>query len=44
MKDFRTNPKFLAFKADFLRRCADTKTTRWWRFGIVAAIFIAWVA
>lgn len=44
MKDFRTNPKYQALKADFLRRCAETKTTRWWRFGIVAAIFIAWVA
>lgn len=30
-------------KADFLKRVRSTKTTRWWRFGIVAAIYIAWV-
>lgn len=30
-------------KADFMRRVKATKTTRWWRFGIVAALFIAWV-
>ena len=31
------------FKADFLRRVSETKKTRWWRFGIVAALFFAWV-
>ncbi|MCI9607622.1 MAG: signal peptidase I [Muribaculaceae bacterium] len=34
----------LTFKEDLLKRIADTKTTRWWRFGIVAALFLAWVA
>ena len=31
------------FKADFMRRIAEIKTTRWVRFGIVAALFTAWV-
>ncbi len=30
-------------KSNFLKRVKDTKATRWVRFGIVAAIFIAWV-
>lgn len=34
----------LPFKEDFLRRIRETKTTRWIRFGIVAAIFFGWVA
>ncbi len=38
------NDKLQAFKSDFLRRIKEIKTTRWWRFGIVAAIFTAWVA
>ena len=29
---------------DFLHRIRQTKPTRWVRFGIVTAIFIAWVA
>ena len=32
------------FKSDFLKRIADVKATRWVRFGVVAALFIAWVA
>lgn len=32
------------FKTDFKRRISEIKTTRWIRFAIVAAIFIAWVA
>lgn len=32
------------FKQDLMGRIAQTKTSRWWRFGIVAAIFLAWVA
>lgn len=32
------------FKADFIRRIAENKPTRWIRFGIVATLFIAWVA
>ncbi|MBD5240828.1 MAG: S26 family signal peptidase [Barnesiella sp.] len=32
------------FVEDFRKRLADTKPTRWVRFGIVAAIFLAWVA
>ena len=39
-----TDTKTGNFKEDFLKRISDTKTTRWWRFGIVAALFIAWVA
>lgn len=33
-----------SFTADLRHRIAQTKTTRWIRFAIVAAIFIAWVA
>lgn len=32
-----------SFKADFKRRISEIKPTRWVRFGIVAALFIAWV-
>lgn len=32
-----------SFAEDFRRRVKDTKTTRWVRFGIVAALFLAWV-
>ena len=32
------------FISDMKRRIKETKTTRWVRFGIVTAIFIAWVA
>lgn len=32
------------FAADFHRRISEIKTTRWIRFGIVALLFIAWVA
>lgn len=32
-----------AFTDDFKRRVSETKTTRWIRFGIVAALFIGWV-
>lgn len=34
----------LPFKEDFFRRLSEVKTTRWVRFGIVALIFILWVA
>jgi len=33
----------LSLKEDFISRIKATKKTRWWRFGIVAAIFTAWV-
>ncbi|MDE6265516.1 MAG: signal peptidase I [Paramuribaculum sp.] len=33
-----------SFVEDFKQRVAATKTTRWIRFGIVAALFLAWVA
>lgn len=29
-------------KTDFKRRCAENRPTRWWRFGIVAALYVAW--
>ena len=32
------------FKADFMHRISEIKTSRWIRFGVVAAIFTAWVA
>ena len=32
-------PQKLSFKEDFMRRIARTKTTRWIRFGIVAALW-----
>lgn len=32
-----------SFKDDFMSRISAIKTTRWIRFGIVAALFIAWV-
>lgn len=32
------------FVSDLKRRVAETRRTRWWRFGIVCAIFVAWVA
>lgn len=32
-----------SFTARLKRECAKTKKTRWWRFGIVAAIYTAWV-
>lgn len=32
------------FKADFIRRIKEIKKTRWIRFSIVSAIFLAWVA
>ncbi|MBQ9077212.1 MAG: signal peptidase I [Muribaculaceae bacterium] len=38
------NTKTVSSKDDFLRRINEIKTTRWIRFGIVAAIFLAWVA
>lgn len=38
------NDTQLSFTADFMRRIKEVKTTRWIRFGIVAALFIAWVA
>ncbi|MDE7442877.1 MAG: hypothetical protein K2M65_01800, partial [Muribaculaceae bacterium] len=31
-------------KADFMQRIKAVHTTRWVRFGIVAALFLAWVA
>ena len=31
------------FAEDFMRRIKEVKTTRWIRFGIVLAIFLAWV-
>ncbi len=31
------------FKEDFIKRIKSVKTTRWVRFGIVAALFIAWM-
>lgn len=37
------NEKLEQFKADFMRRVKEIKKTRWWRFGIVAALFFAWV-
>lgn len=37
-KDIKTG-----FKADFKHRIAETKPTRWVRFGIVTALFIAWM-
>lgn len=37
------NTKTVSSKDDFLRRINEIKTTRWIRFGIVAAIFLAWV-
>ncbi len=33
-----------SFKDDFIRRVKENKPTRWVRFGIVSAIFFAWVA
>lgn len=36
--------KSFNFKEDFKKRISEVKTTRWVRFGIVAAIFLAWVA
>ncbi len=33
-----------SFTADFMDRIRKVKTTRWIRFAVVAAIFIAWVA
>jgi len=38
-----TDNKKPSFADDFKRRLKDIKTTRWIRFGIVAAIYIAWV-
>ena len=38
-----TDTAFARFKSDFIRRCKEIKKTRWIRFGIVAAIFFAWV-
>lgn len=38
------NNNRLSIKEDFLRRIKETKNTRWIRFGVVAAIFFAWVA
>ena len=32
-----------SFADDFKRRLKDIKTTRWIRFGLVAAIYIGWV-
>lgn len=32
-----------SFKDDFMRRLREIKTTRWVRFGIVTALFIAWM-
>ena len=32
------------FRTDLLRRISATKTTRWIRFALVAAMFLAWVA
>lgn len=37
-----TNKDKLTFKEDFIRRVKAVRPTRWVRFGIVAAIFIAW--
>lgn len=34
----------LTFKEDFKRRVGEIKKTRWIRFGVVAVIFLAWVA
>lgn len=34
----------LSFREDFVKRVRANRTTRWVRFGIVTAIFIAWVA
>lgn len=31
------------FTEDFKKRINEIKTTRWWRFGIVAALYTAWV-
>ncbi len=33
----------LTWKDDFMRRVREVKPTRWVRFGIVAALFIAWM-
>ncbi len=33
-----------SFTEDFRKRIKDTKATRWVRFGIVMALFVAWVA
>lgn len=33
---------FQDFKKDLAQRCRDTKTTRWWRFGIVAGLYLLW--
>lgn len=33
----------LPFKEEVMRRIRATKTTRWIRFGIIAALYIAWV-
>ena len=35
--------KFDKLKSDIAARCADIKKTRWWRFGIVAFIYLLWV-
>ena len=37
-----TNKDKLTFKDDFIRRVSAVRPTRWVRFGIVAALFIAW--
>lgn len=44
MSESTTTPEKKSFVEDFKQRVADTKTTRWIRFGIVAALFLAWVA
>lgn len=35
--------KFDRLKSDIAARCADIRKTRWWRFGIVAFIYLLWV-
>ncbi|MCD8385293.1 MAG: signal peptidase I [Bacteroidales bacterium] len=44
MTNHRNHRQKLSAKEDFIRRVKDNKPTRWVRFGIVAVIFIVWVA
>lgn len=37
------NPTPESFKEKVMDRCRDTRTTRWWRFGIVTFIYLLWV-
>ena len=42
MTETNNNDNKKSFKDDFISRVSEVKTTRWIRFGIVAALFIAW--